>query len=174
MGLLAFLQSDSSVEESARLRPNLLPGPSSEALLGLNLDPLDQTSSESAAPGVTSGPPNPIRLLRGSDSPDKPLVETGLLADRQSLALSDGPRVGGLRSLSKRRREESRESCISGKGPSRLQFPANLVSSSNPPPGPARSLAGNRGEYVTRQKRGLYECLRGSATLTRMVRPAKD
>lgn len=146
--------------------PNLLPGASSAGALGLNLDPLVQVCSVSAAPGVISEPPKPIRLTRGSESPEGALAG-GRPADLQSLAPSDTPEGAIALSPSKRRRESLG---ASGKGPSRLQGESNLASSSAPP-SPLRSLARERDEQVVETESSGY--LRGSATLTRITRPAK-
>jgi hypothetical protein len=173
IGREGFLQSDSSGGPSGRLNPppNLFPEVSSEGVLGLNLEPLVQVSSESAAPGVVSLPPKPIRLDRGgSESPDPDLGGARLEA-RQSLAPSETPAGGGGRSPSNRRRDGSRESGAGGNGPSRLQFPANLASSSNAPPGPLRSFARIAVNHL--KHGGVQRRLRGSATLTRITRPAK-
>ena len=55
----------------------------------------------------------------------------------------------------------------SGKGPSRLQFPENLSSSNAPPPG--RSFANKTHMRITKVGSERSH-LRGSATLTRIVR----
>ena len=140
-----LLQSPSSEGGGGRPpnpAPSLLPPPEDGGASsdGLNLDPIVQVSP--SAPEVESPPPNPLLLWgRASESPDCVLGGCkGRLVDRQSLLLSEMPEGGGCLSPS-RLREESRESLISGSGPSRLHGPANLESSSKPPGPPMRSLA---------------------------------
>lgn len=135
-----------------RMFPNRLPGPApAGGSLGLNLLPFDHVSSRSAAltaGGPPSLKPDPRRFMDTPDSESiEPAVEdrTAAREERQSDAVSErdggaGSRVEG--GPSNRLREPSREEGRSGRGPSRLQFPANLASSSNPPPPkPERSFA---------------------------------
>jgi hypothetical protein len=92
--------------------------------------------------------------------------------ERQSSGLSE--RLDSSRSLdgvSNRRREVSLEWGRSGSGPSRLHGLSNLaLSSVGRPPNPLLSLAMRFLEYCYE---GLKVVLRGSATLTRIVRPEK-
>lgn len=181
-----LLQSLSSVTaggslagpKSPRRPPNRLRG-SSGGPLGTNLLPLDQTSSESAAP---EGPPswarNPEpRLLGGSNSEGGLEGEAragGARLERQSLILSETAGGGGSRDEgpSNRRREPSRPA-NSGNGPSRRQLLANLSSSNPPPPKPERSFAivVNLISYPS-VITGISHS-RGSATLIRTVLPAR-
>lgn len=154
-----------------RRLPNLLPGaPPSEGPLGLNLLPMVQFSSLSAAPGATPSrlpKPEPRRFgisLSGGGA------LRGLL-ERQSLMLSDTAGGGGSRpgGPSTRRRGPSRSR--SGSGPSRLHGPANF-SSSNPPPLPNPdpfAVVRISSQCAARDVTNL----RGSATLMRTVRPAR-
>jgi hypothetical protein len=114
--------------------PNLRPGPSSS--LGLNLPPMVQVSSLSAAPPPSEPTKAEFLRLGASDSGARGGREGRL--ERQSREVSETPdgRSDGGPSL--RRRDESRES-RSGSGPCRRHSPENFGSSD--PPKPARSLA---------------------------------
>jgi hypothetical protein len=140
--------TSSSFGGGMSLRPRILPNRPPELLssdavgAGLNLLPIDQASSLSAGLGWPSGveKPEPFRLY-DEVSVSRGVARAGRL-DRQSLGPSD--REGRARSPggpSNRRREESRELELGGRGPSRLQGLSNLESSSNPPAKPGRSLA---------------------------------
>jgi hypothetical protein len=114
--------------------PNLRPGPSSS--LGLNLLPIDQVSSLSAAPAL-SGPAKPELLRLGASDSGGARGREGRL-ERQSREVSDSPDGRSDGGPSGRRRDESRDS-RSGSGPCRRHSPENFGSSE--PPKPARSLA---------------------------------
>jgi len=121
--------------------PNLLALSSDDgAVDGLNLLPITQTSSLSANPPWLSGveKPEPLRLENASGSGAVERVRV----ERHSLATSEIP--GWNRSIaaaSWRRREPSRESCKSGRGPSRLHGLSNFESSSITAANGDRSLA---------------------------------
>lgn len=139
-----------------RRLPNRLPGRSGRSLLsvgplGRNLAPFAQVSSKSAGPrGAGSREGGPRRLKEPSDSCDDCVeVRAGARDDRQSDAVSETDGGAGSRGApggpSKRRRGPSPREGRSGRGPSRLQFPANLASSSKPlPPNPERSFSVRR------------------------------
>lgn len=145
----ALLQSLSSVTGSLggpmSPLPLILPYLSSDDPVGAgtNLLPFCHTSSLSAAlapSGVEK--PEPLRLKVGASGSGA--AEREGLLDRQSLIPSATLGKEGARSPegpSNRRREESRESCRSGSGPSRRQGFSNFASSSNPPPKAPRSFA---------------------------------
>lgn len=134
-----------------RMLPNRLPEPpSSAAAVGLNLLPIAHTSSRSAGLAWPSGveKPEPFRLNDEVSVVSRGAARAAGRLDRQSLGPSESE--GRVRSRSpdgpsNRRREESRESLLGGRGPSRLHGLSNLESSSNPPPeNPPRSLAGEK------------------------------
>lgn len=134
-----------------RMLPNRLPEPLSSDVggAGLNLLPMAHTSSLSAGLGSTGvEKPEPLRL-NDAESVSTVGVRTTAAAgrlDRQSLGPSETEgRERSTGGPSKRRREESRESALGGRGPSRLQGLSNLASSSKPEPEkPERSLASGR------------------------------
>lgn len=137
-----------------RKLPKRLPGrsgrsPPSGGPLGRNLAPFAQVSSVSAGPrGAGSREEGGRRVNEPSDSREEKLeeVRAGGREERQSDALSETEGGGGSRGApggpSKRRRGPSPREGRSGRGPSRRQFPANLASSSKPPPpNPERSFS---------------------------------
>lgn len=173
--LAALLQSLSSIVDSlgpmsplARW-PNLLGSSSFNSLgAGLNLLPIVQTSL-SARPWI-SGVKRPEPLcLKGGASDSRGRLE------RQSSGLSE--RLGSGRSLdgaSNRRREASLEWGRSGSGPSRLHGLSNFaLSSDGRIPYAVLSLALRSLEHYYEERWAKKIVLRGSATLTRMVRPEK-
>lgn len=137
-----------------RKLPKRLPGrsgrsPPSGGPLGRNLAPFAQVSSVSAGPrGAGSREEGGRRPYEPSDSREDRLEEVRAAGreERQSDALSETEGGGGSRGApggpSKRRRGPSPREGMSGRGPSRRQFPANLASSSKPPPpNPERSFS---------------------------------
>lgn len=117
--------------------PNLRPGPSSS--LGLNLLPIAQVSSLSAAPAPSEPTKAEFLRLGASDSGVRGW-RVGRL-ERQSLEVLETEKAPDARSAggpSWRRRDESREP-RSGSGPCRRHSPENFGSSELPKP--ARSLA---------------------------------
>jgi hypothetical protein len=107
--------------------PALRPEPSSS--LGLNLLPIVQVSSLSAAPALSETNAEFLRLEAASDSDGAGGRVERL--ERQSLEVSETEEGGGCRSVcgpSWRRRDESREA-RSGRGPCRRHSPENFGSS---------------------------------------------